>query len=106
MAADDKRSGFDTLAVTCSALAAVAFVVALSLFLQGGWLAARSLEHEAKVLAPENTALHDALAAQQATLDGGYRWIDRDGGKVGLPVERAVELIVARDGELTDAEAR
>lgn len=102
MAADRTGNGFNTLAVTCGTLATLALVYALSLFLQGGWEAAKSLEIEAKVMAPDNTALADAEAAQEAILDGGYRWIDQGGGKVGVPVERAVELIVERGGQLTD----
>ena len=46
-----------------AALAAVVFVLALSLFLRGGWEAARSREYAAKVLAPPNTGLRDAEAA-------------------------------------------
>jgi hypothetical protein len=106
MAAQGTRNGFNTLAVACGALAVVVFVYAVSLFLQGGWEAARRLEYEAKVYAPPNTALADAEAAQEAILDGGYRWVDQGAGRVGVPVERAVELIVARQGRLGDEGAR
>ena len=105
-AATDSKRGFDGLAVVCVALAAIFFVIALALFLQGGWQAARALEVEAKVLTPPNTDKADALAAQQAVLDGGYRWINQDAGTVGVPVERAVELIVERGGELRPAGTR
>lgn len=100
MVTEGSGSGFPTFAVVCSALAVLAVVFALSMFLEGGWLAMRSREYERKVLAPENTEVQEALAAQEAALDAGYRWIDQEAGKVGLPVDRAVELIVERGGRL------
>ena len=44
--------------------------------------------------------VHDALAAQQAVLDQDYHWIDKHQGRVGVPIERAVELVVERQGRL------
>jgi len=100
MATAENKSGFNTLAVVASVAAALAFVYALSLFLTGGWLATRNLEYAAKVYEPENTAVSDALAEQQAVLDQDYRWIDKEQGRVGVPIERAVELVVERAGRL------
>jgi hypothetical protein len=36
--------------------------------------------------------------AVRAHLDG-YRWIDRDGGILQIPIDRAMELILAEQGE-------
>jgi len=98
MAAADNKSGFNMLAVATSTVAVLVFVFVLALFLQGGFRAARNIEHEAKVLAPVDEVVADYGREQQAKLLEGYRWIDREQGKVGLPVERAVELVVQRQG--------
>ena len=95
------KSGFNTPAVVFGTLAVLVFVFALSLFLEGGWFAARNLEIEAKVYGAELPAVRDALAEQQAVLDQDYRWIDREQGRVGVPIERAMELVVERQGRLT-----
>jgi len=97
MAAAEKKSGFNTLAVALSALAALTLVWVLSLFLRGGFLAARALEYDAKVLAPDNETVRMYEAEQQARLDEGYRWIDKERGTVGVPIERAIELVVERN---------
>ena len=98
MAAADKKSGFNTFAVAASALAVLILVWALSLFLQGGYLAARTARYDQAFLAPPDTAVTGYLGAQQARLEEGYRWIDKDKGIVGVPIERAVDLVVARNG--------
>ena len=102
MAAAERKSGFDTLAVALSALAVLTFVWVLSLFLRGGFLAARAQEYDAKVLKPANETLRRYEAEQQARLDEGYRWINREQGTVGLPITRAVELVVERQGARPD----
>ncbi len=98
MAAAENKSGFNTFAVAASALAALILVWVLALFVQGGFLAARSREYQEKVLAPADTAVRDYHDQQQARLDEGYRWIDKEQGTVGVPLERAIELVVARHG--------
>ena len=89
-----KKSGFDTFGVVILGLAVLIFVYALSLFLQGGFLKSRELEKEAKILTPVDTAVQDALAEQNALLLEGVRWIDKDKGKVGMPIEDAKALLV------------
>ncbi len=98
MAAADKKTGFNTFAVAAGALAALILVWVLSLFLQGGFLAARTQQVQAKVMAPADSAVADYLGAQRARLDEGYRWIDKDKGIVGVPIDRAVDLVVERNG--------
>ena len=98
MAAAENKSGFNTLAVALSALAALILVWVLSLFLRGGFLAAQAREYDAKVLTPVNETVRMYEAEQQARLDEGYRWLDREQGTVGVPIERAIELVVERNG--------
>ncbi len=95
-AAKKNNSGFNTPAVVMSTLAVLLFVYALSLFLQGGFNKAYDLEYQAKVLNTEGRATAEALAKQQAILDAGYRWVDKAGGRVGLPIEDAKALVVNR----------
>jgi hypothetical protein len=45
---------------------------------------------------PEEKA---ALFAEQRRELAGYRWVDRDSGVVGIPVERAMELVVAEQAQ-------
>jgi hypothetical protein len=103
MAAAEKKKGFDTLAVALSAMAALILVWVVSLFLRGGFLAAQAREYDAKVLAPVNETVRTYRAEQQALLDGGYRWIDQQEGTVGIPVDRAVDLVVERHGSGPDS---
>ncbi len=37
-----------------------------------------------------------ALAEQRDKLDQGYRWVDKENGVVGLPMERAKELLIQK----------
>lgn len=90
----EKGSGFNTPLVFMAALAVLLFVYALSLFLQGGFLTAYDLEYQVKVMQGEHTETMAAEAEQQAILDQGYRWVDQDKGKVGLPIEDAKTLVV------------
>jgi hypothetical protein len=40
------------------------------------------------------------LHAEEAAELGGYAWIDRESGIARLPIERAMEIIAERDGEM------
>jgi hypothetical protein len=93
----NKKTGFDTFGVVMLGLAVLTFVYALSLFLQGGFLASREIEKETKLLGPVDTEVQDALAEQNAMLLEGYRWIDKEQGKVGMPIEDAKALLVRQE---------
>ncbi len=92
-----KKTGFDTFGVVMLGLAVIVFVYALSLFLQGGFLKSQELEKEVKIMKPVDTAVKDAQAEQDAMLLEGYRWIDKDKGKVGMPIEDAKALLVQQE---------
>ena len=92
----EKGSGFNTPLVFLSALAVLLFVYALSLFLQGGFLTSYDLEYQAKVMQGGYEGTMAAEAEQRAILDAGYRWIDQENGKVGIPIEDAKDLIVSK----------
>lgn len=96
--AENKKTGFDTPAVVLCGLAAVIFVYALSLFITGGWNAARNREITAKIYTAgvsEETVAH--VAEQQSLLDEKVRWLDPETGRLCMPIEDAMERVVARE---------
>ena len=96
MALADKKSGFDTPAVVLIALAALLFVYAFTLFMQGGFLKAQDVERQVKQEAAVAT-VDPGVAAQQDRLNEGYHWIDREQGTVGMSIEDAKALLVSKE---------
>jgi len=72
-------------------------LVVVVLVLQAYFYGAESREAERKTVAPAFEELVAQRADQQEQLNS-YRWIDEKAGIVGLPIERAMELVVAREG--------
>jgi len=97
MAAVDRKAnnGFNAPAVVLCAIAALVFIFALSLFLQGGYLAAQARETQAKTVTPVNEALRAADAEQQARLQEAPRWLDEQKSKAVIPVESAMDHLAA-----------
>lgn len=97
MAADDAKTtnGFNGPAVVLCGLAALVFIVALSLFLQGGYLAAQKRETQAKTVTPVNEALLAAQAEHLARLQEAPRWLDEQKTKVVMPVDAAMDRLAA-----------
>lgn len=77
----------------------VVLLFVLILLLQAYFYESERREHYTKVVAMPSEELAAALAEQEQLLRG-YRWIDQPQGIVGLPIERAMELVV-RDGVKT-----
>ena len=96
MAVADKKSGFDTPAVVLIGLAALLFVYAFALFMQGGFLKAQDIERQAKQEAAAVT-VDPGVAVQQDRLNEGYRWIDREQGAVGMSIEDAKARLVSKE---------
>ena len=102
MASADKQNGtgFNTPAVVLCGAAAVIFLWALALFIQGGFLAAQANEIEAKVYnSPGSEEAAAAVAEQQALLDEKVRWKDEEKGIVVMPIEDAMERVVSKNGK-------
>ena len=102
MASADKQNGtgFNTPAVVLCGAAAVIFLFAVALFIQGGFLAAQANEYEVKVYdAPGSEAAAASVAEQQAILDEKIRWKDEEKGTVIMPIEDAMERIVSQNGK-------
>ena len=85
-----------------AATALVGIVGAVLLFvvivlLQAYFYGAEREETNRKLVTPASEELVRTRAEQQELLHS-YRWIDQEGGVVGLPIERAMELALARSG--------
>ncbi len=92
---NENRSGFNTPAVVLGGAAAVIFLWALVLFLQGGFLAAQAQEFEAKVYnSAGNEDIQAALAEQRAILNEKTRWLDEEKGTLCMPIEDAEARLV------------
>ncbi|MBK8167182.1 MAG: hypothetical protein IPK64_14675 [bacterium] len=98
MAAADQKAnnGFNAPAVVLSALAGLIFVVALSLFLQGGFLAAQALETKQKTETPVNEPLRAHLAEHEARLQEAPRWLDEQKTKAVMPIDAAMDRLASR----------
>ena len=92
---NENKSGFNAPVVVISGIAAVVFLWALVLFLQGGFLAAQAKEYEAKVYnSAGSDELQAAEAQQRAILNEKTRWLDEEKGTVCMPIEDAEARLV------------
>jgi hypothetical protein len=92
------REDLDTpLIVVVGILFAILTFVVIVL-LQAWFYRIQAEEHHAKSVAPRSDELTRAVADQEADLHR-YRWLDRDEGLVGIPIERAMELLVREAAE-------
>jgi len=93
----DRSTGFNTPAVVLCGIAVVILLFAVALFLQGGFLAAQANDYQVKVYeAPGNEEARAAVAAQQAILDEKVHWKDEAAGTVVMPIEDAMQRVVAK----------
>ena len=90
------RDNLDTGVIATIGILLVILVFALILLVQGWFYKAQTDEYVRKVVEPRSDALASAVADQQESLHS-YRLIDKDAGRVSIPIERAMEL-VAREG--------
>jgi hypothetical protein len=100
MAAADteKKTGFNAPAVVLCSMAAILFVYALSLFIEGGYNAALNRELEAKIYtAGVSDEILAERAAQQALLDEQVRYLDPEAGVLCLPIDDAMERVVVKN---------
>ncbi len=97
---ENRQSGFNTPAVVLSGLAAIIFVFALSLFIEGGYNAAKNRELQTKIysagVSGETTAL---VAEQQALLDERPRYVDPEQGVLCIPIKDAMARVVERNAD-------
>ncbi len=92
------------LIFTIGALFVILLFVSI-LLLQAYFYRAARQEYNTKVVVPRNEALVASLAGQQQQLHS-YRWIDQENGVVGIPVQRAVELVIQEGLDTERAESQ
>ena len=94
-AAESKESGFNTTVVVFGVVTTLIFLYAISLFLQGGFLAEQALELDAKTNSFPNDARLAHEAEQEAILHEKVRWLDKEKGIACLPIDDAIDRLVA-----------
>lgn len=95
-----RKTGFNTGAVVAFGLAGIIFVYAMSLFIEGGYNAALNKELQTKIYsAPLSDEAVAQLAEQQTLLDEKVRYLDPEEGVLCMPIEDAMERIVARNAK-------
>ena len=75
--------------------AVVVFVIIVAL--QAFYYSMRDDEIDRKVVNQAPEELGRLIATQQEAL-GSYRWIDQENGVVGIPIERAMEIVTRELG--------
>jgi hypothetical protein len=90
------RENLDTSLIITVGVLLVILTFVLILLLQAGFYRAEAEENTRKVVEPRSEELASLRAAQEADLHA-YRWIDKEKGRIGIPVERAMAEIV-REG--------
>jgi len=92
----------DNLSVAFIFAAAGAAIVALVLVLIAYYNVAEDRLLEQRVVAQPDEGLQQ-IRAEQLDLLGSYRWVDREQGIVGIPIDRAMDLVIAEHrGEETE----
>jgi hypothetical protein len=75
---------------------------ALILAVQVGYYRVANAENERKVVSAVYTDSESVLAAQDAKL-ARYGWLSREEGRVAIPIDRAMELVVQEGVALQSA---
>ena len=95
---NNRKTGFNAPAVVLCSLAAIITVFALSLFIEGGYNKLKNRERETKIYAAGiSEAAQTQLAEQQSLLQQKVRYLDPEKGVVCMPIEDAMDRVVARN---------
>lgn len=89
------NNGFNAPAVVLCTLAGLVLVVALSLFLQGGFLASQALVTKRQTETPVNEPLRALEAEHAARLQEAPRWLDEQKTKAVMPIDAAMDRLAA-----------
>jgi hypothetical protein len=82
-------TGFNKTAVILSGLAALLFLLAVTLFLQGGFRAAQAVDQVEKEAGPQDDLLTATQIEQQARLNETPRWLDEEQKTLVMPIDDA-----------------
>ena len=89
--ADDDPDAGSTLYI---GIVGAIILIVVTVALQGLFEQTSQAEFARKVLSAAPQELRDLEAAQLEILNG-YRWVDSKSGVTGIPIERAMDLVVA-----------
>ena len=92
----NSETGFNTPVVVLGVVVAILLLIAITLFLQGGFMALQAKESAAKTNEPVNAKLEAHRSEQQALITGRPRWLDEQQGKLSLPIDDAMDRIVEK----------
>jgi hypothetical protein len=90
------RDNLDNGMILTLGVLLVVLLFVLILLLQGWFYKAQHDEHVRKVIEPRSEELASSVAAQREALHR-YRLLDAGEGRVALPIDRAMQLVV-REG--------
>ncbi len=90
---NDDISGLDVPMIVTIGLISTSLTVAMIFGVQALYYRGLSQENERKVIAVTAADSDSRVAEQKAQLTR-YAWLDRDQGKVAVPIERAMNLVV------------
>jgi hypothetical protein len=74
-------------------LISVILLLLIVMLLQVAYYHSERKELEAKAAKAGLAELQAVRAEQEGLLEADYRWLDREQGLVGLPIDRAMELV-------------
>ncbi len=94
----NEKSGFNTPAVVLGGLAVLLLALALSMFFEGGYLAAERQEEQVKIYTGGISEQRKVnLAEQQDLLHESARYLDPEKGVLCMPIEDAMKRVVAKN---------
>ncbi len=96
-AAESKKAGFNTPVVIYGVVTSLIFLYAISLFLQGGFMAEQALELDAKTNSFPNDEMLAHVAEQEAILNERVHWLDKENGVACMPIDDAIDRLVATE---------
>ncbi len=96
MAGKVERDELDTTAITAVGVVGAVLVFVIIVALQAWFAKLQQDEYRVKVVGARSEELAGVVADQEEQLHT-YRWVDRAHGIVTIPIERAMELVRARE---------
>lgn len=88
-----ERDNLDIHGIVLATSVLVLATIIVVILLQIVYFVASGRQHRAKVIEVPAREAAELRAAQREAL-AGYRWIDRERGRVAVPIERAMTLVL------------
>ena len=98
---NSNRKSASLAVISLGVASALLLMLAVGIFLQG-WAERRLAEEERIKIFDRSYPELEAYRQEQERQLSEYSWIDQEAGKVSLPIERAMALIVEEAEEVTE----